>query len=99
MQASVNAQSNFSLVPSEILEHHILYWLSLPSLIACSLTGSRPMHKTAIRVIDSARKKLRLSFSTIVLKLLFAEGHPVQLAEWFQQQLRFPVFSSGYSTM
>lgn len=84
------------LIPSDVLQQHILRWLSLPSLITCSLTGSR-LNKIATKIIATARGHSllhsRTCFSTAVLKLLFEDGK-VQLAEWFQKYLHYPVFDS-----
>lgn len=95
MQAvPVNTQPNFSFVPTEILEHHILCWLSLPSLIACLLSCTR-LQKIARKIIETKTllaKSTISACSEVVLKLLFEEGATVQFAKWFQRCLHYPVF-------
>jgi hypothetical protein len=61
------------------------------------------LHRIATRVTDSRRTKFQLhpiktTFSVAVLKLLFEEGAEVQMAEWFQKQLHFPVFITNNSS-
>lgn len=100
MQAApTNTRSNFCLLPAELLDPHILCWLSLPSLIACSMTCRR-LHKTTTGKITATIPKLhksRMTFGEAVLKLLFAEG-ALQLAEWFEKYLHYPVFDNTTTT-
>jgi hypothetical protein len=80
----------WNLLPADVLEHHIFSVMPLMSAVVMKLV-SRQCRNIASRVIRYRKGDQKATFLS-----LYKDGASANLLDWFQESLRFPLWSSAF---